>query len=64
MLTKRQLEIMDLLKLGLTVREVASRLDIAERTVKTHLYDGILPKLGAFNTAHAVYICMRNGIIE
>ena len=63
MLTKRRIEILNLIKLGYMDKNIALELSIAEQTVKS-LIGKILEELGAGNRAHAVYIAMKRGIIE
>lgn len=63
MLTKRQIEILNLVKLGKANKNIASVLFIAEQTVKHHMTH-IQMALGAANRAHAVYIAIKKGIIE
>ncbi|KKN50911.1 hypothetical protein LCGC14_0627760 [marine sediment metagenome] len=62
-LTKREKEVMDLVKLGYRNKVIALTLEISEQTVKHHLGKNIFPKLGAFDRAHAVYICLEKGLI-
>jgi non-specific serine/threonine protein kinase len=49
-LTPRQREVAALIALGLTNREIASRLVVAERTAEGHV-QGILNKLGFYSRA-------------
>jgi DNA-binding NarL/FixJ family response regulator len=52
-LTPRELEILSLIAMGLTNREIADRLGISHNTVKTHV-GHILEKLGLRNRTEAV----------
>lgn len=61
-LTKRELEILNLVKVGTTNKEIAFRPSMCEQTVKNHLIV-IYKKLAASDRAHAVYIAMKRGII-
>ena len=62
-LSNREREVLLQLSDGLSNREIAEKLFIAEQTVKS-LIGKILEELGAGNRAHAVYIAMKRGIIE
>jgi DNA-binding NarL/FixJ family response regulator len=62
-LTKREAEVLDLLKDGLSVSAAARRMYISESTAKTHiarLYD----KLGATNRTQAIMAALRLGLIR
>lgn len=61
-LTPRETECLQLVAVGLTNREIAGRLGISHRTVRTHLYFAYA-KLGASNRAHATLIVERRGLI-
>ena len=63
-LTVRQLEILNLVKLGLTDRAIAYKLGITEAAVGNRVSHGILSRLGASNRAHAVYIATKRGMIS
>ena len=52
-LTKRECEVMDLVKEGYSSKEIAELLHITYNTVKQHIVN-IYTKLGARNKAHAV----------
>lgn len=62
-LTAREGEALKLLARGLSNKEIASELDIAERTVKFHI-SAILGKLGATNRTEALSIAVRLGLVE
>jgi DNA-binding NarL/FixJ family response regulator len=57
-LSKRELEVIDLIANGLTNGEIGKHLFLAEKTVKSHLRN-ILAKLDAKNRAHAVALAFR-----
>jgi DNA-binding NarL/FixJ family response regulator len=62
-LTQRETEVLQLLKEGLSIHQVARRLFLSESTVKTHvakLYD----KLGATNRAQAVMNAVRLKVLS
>ena len=63
-LTPRQIEVMNLVKLGFTDMQIAIKLGMGVGSVKGHLSDGVFRRLGAVDRANAVYICMKRGIIE
>ncbi|MBI4082911.1 MAG: response regulator transcription factor [Candidatus Lambdaproteobacteria bacterium] len=60
--TPRELEVLQLLPLGLTNRAIAARLGISEHTAKFHV-NAILGKLGAQTRAEAVAQAARLGLI-
>lgn len=72
-LTKRKLEILQLLANGYTQKEVAEKLGITRGTVKNHILGqsrkdkenlpGIITILGATNTTHAVYLATLQGLL-
>jgi DNA-binding NarL/FixJ family response regulator len=62
-LTKRELEILQLLARGLTQAQIAERLVISPKTVGTHI-EHILPKLGVRSRAQAVAIAFREELVE
>jgi DNA-binding NarL/FixJ family response regulator len=61
-LTRRELEVLELLALGLPNKAIAARLDISDQTVKSHVAS-ICGKLGAANRTDAVRIAVRQGLI-
>jgi DNA-binding NarL/FixJ family response regulator len=62
-LTGREIEILQLLALGHTNRDIATQLYISSDTVKTHL-EHIYQKLGATDRTAAVAEAMRRRLIE
>jgi len=62
-ITGREIEVLQRLKSGGTSREIASMLDISERTVKFHIRN-IMRKLKAENRTRAVVIAMEKGIVK
>ncbi|MES1217125.1 MAG: response regulator transcription factor [Bacteroidota bacterium] len=60
-LSKRELEIVQLIKEGLSSKEVALRLDISLKTVEVHRYN-ILKKLNLKNTASLVNFINAQGL--
>ena len=61
-LTVREQEVMQLLAVGLTNKEIAHRLGISDHTVKFHV-NGILGKLGVESRTEAVVQAARLGIV-
>jgi len=62
-LTDREREVLALLALGATNKEIAARLVISERTAKFHV-SSILSKLGAGNRTEAVSIAAQQGLVD
>lgn len=62
-LTKRELEVLNLLKQGKTNKTIAQDLFISERTVKFHV-SLLLDKLDAKNRTEAVQIALKRGIVQ
>jgi len=60
LLTFREVEILKLIELGRSNKEIASELHLSIHTVKTHVHH-ILEKVGASNRRRAVYLANRNG---
>ena len=61
-LTAREIDVLRLIAVGNSNKEIADHLSIGEATVKSHV-TGILSKLGANDRAHAVTIGLKRGII-
>ena len=62
-LTPREMATLKLLADGKSNKEIASALDISERTVKTHLAH-LFEKLGATSRTEAVKIATRRGLVR
>lgn len=62
-LTARERSVLELLVAGLTNKEIAGRLEIAENTVKNHL-KAILGKLHSENRVQAATIAIRRGLVR
>ena len=62
-LSLREIEVLKLIAAGNANKEIASKLFIAEETVKSHVTN-ILAKLQANDRTHAVTIALKRGIIE
>ncbi len=62
-LTHREVEVLTLIAAGNSNRSIATRLEINEGTVKTHVKN-ILAKLDTNDRTHAVTVALRRGIIQ
>jgi DNA-binding NarL/FixJ family response regulator len=62
-LTRRQLQILQLLADGESTTVAARELDLSEETVKTHTKNA-LARLGARNRTHAVAIALRESLVD
>jgi LuxR family maltose regulon positive regulatory protein len=62
-LTKREAEVLALVALGLTNKEIAQRLDLSRRTVETHV-ERVLGKLNAASRTRAVAEAIRAGLLS
>lgn len=60
-LSRREIDVVQLIKEGLSSKEIAGRLDIAVKTVEVHRYN-ILKKLNLKNTAALVNYCNSQGL--
>jgi DNA-binding NarL/FixJ family response regulator len=61
-MTDRQMDILRLLAVGKTNRQIGSQLDIAENTVRVHL-SAIFKNLGVKTRTEAVFVAVRNGMV-
>ena len=61
-ITKRELEILELIALGMSNREIAEKLFVSENTVKTHS-SRLFDKLSAKRRTQAVQIAKEMGLI-
>jgi DNA-binding NarL/FixJ family response regulator len=61
-LTRREVEVLQMLAAGLMNKEIAARLNISEHTVKFHVAS-ILGKLGAATRTEAVSLGIRRGLV-
>lgn len=62
-LTKRELEVLKLLAVGMYNKEVAEKLDISERTVKNHV-SNIFKKIEVTDRTQAAVFAIRNNLVE
>jgi DNA-binding NarL/FixJ family response regulator len=61
-LTRREIEVLQMLASGLSNKEIAARLNISDHTVKFHVAS-ILGKLGAASRTEAVSLGIRRGLV-
>ena len=62
-LTRRELEVLKLLAVGMYNKEVAEKLNISERTVKNHV-SNIFKKIEVTDRTQAAVFAIRNNLIE
>ena len=62
-LTRRELEVLQLLTEGLPNKAIAAQLCVSDQTIKFHVAS-ILSKLGAANRTEAVRLALRRGMIS
>ena len=62
-LTERQVEILHLMALGWSNKEIGHKLMVSENTIKYHLKK-ILQKMNAQNRTEAVAMAVNNGLFE
>lgn len=63
LLTKREMQVLELLGEGLYNKEIAERLFISEKTVKNHV-SSIFKKIGVTDRTQAVVYAIKNNIID
>jgi DNA-binding NarL/FixJ family response regulator len=61
-LTGRELEIVEMIALGLTGPEIAAELHLSHATVRTHVRNA-MNKLGAHSRAHLVAKALGDGVV-
>ncbi len=62
-LTRRELEVLELLAKGMTNPEIADRLSISRATVKVHV-SSILSKLGVSNRAEGISLAIKHKLVK
>ena len=62
-LTPREREVLELLRVGMTNKDIAAALGVAPGTVKTHVQE-LLEKLGATGRAEAVNLALQRGLLR
>ncbi len=63
LLTRRELEVLKLLAVGMYNKEVAEKLDISERTVKNHV-SNIFKKIEVTDRTQAAVFAIRNSLVD
>ncbi len=61
-LTSRELEVVSLVALGKTNREIADQLVLGERTIESHV-GNVLSKLGFVSRAQIAVWAVENGVV-
>jgi two-component system nitrate/nitrite response regulator NarL len=62
-LTRREVQVLEMIALGLTSRQLANRLGIAERTVTTHI-GHLYTKLGVRSRVQALHRAAELGVVD
>ena len=62
-ITPRQREVLELISRGLTMKEIASQLNISTRTAESHKYE-MMQTLGVDSTAELIKYSLRLGLIS
>jgi DNA-binding NarL/FixJ family response regulator len=62
-ITPRQREVLKLISCGLTMKEIASQLNVSTRTAETHKYE-MMQTLGVETTADLIRYSLRLGLIS
>ena len=62
-LTRREIEVLKLIAEGLFNKEIASKLDISERTVKNHV-SNIFKKIDVSDRTQAAVFAIRNNLVN
>ena len=62
-LTKRELDVLKNLAIGMYNKEIATKLEISERTVKNHV-SNIFKKIGVSDRTQAAVFVIRNNLID
>lgn len=63
MLTKREMEVLQLISQELTTEQIATRLQVSISTIETHRHN-LLQKLGAKSVVGMIKIAFKQGLIE
>lgn len=61
-LTRREMDVLKLLAVGMYNKEIAEKLNISERTVKNHV-SNIFKKIGVTDRTQAAVFAIRNNLI-
>ena len=63
LLTKKEIQILNLIAQGFTDNEIGLQLNLSPRTINGHR-NSMLAKTGAKNTVNLIIFCIKNNIIE
>lgn len=63
MLTKREMEVLQLIGQELTTEQIATRLQVSIPTIETHRHN-LLQKLGAKSVVGMIKIAFKQGLID
>lgn len=63
LLTRRELEVLKLLSVGLYNKEIGEKLEISERTVKNHI-SSIFRKINVTDRTHAAVFSIKNNLVN
>lgn len=63
LLTRRELEVLKLLSIGLYNKEIGEKLEISERTVKNHI-SSIFRKINVTDRTHAAVFSIKNNLVN
>ncbi len=63
MLTKREMEVLQLISQELTTEQIATRLQVSIATIETHRHN-LLQKLGVKSVVGLIKIAFKQGLIE
>jgi DNA-binding NarL/FixJ family response regulator len=61
--TARETEVLQLLRVGISNKEIARQIDLSEGTVKAHMRE-ILSKLGAISRTEAVNLALQRRLLK
>jgi DNA-binding CsgD family transcriptional regulator len=61
--TKRELEALALIGMGMNNYEVAEKMGVSVNTVRNHIWN-VMQKFGASSRAHAIVLAIQNSIID
>jgi two-component system NarL family response regulator len=62
-LTVREREVLELMRLGITNKEIGSQLNLTEGTIKSHVRE-IMTKLNAISRTEAVNLAVQRGLLK
>ena len=62
-LTGREREVLELMRLGITNKEIGSQLNLTEGTIKSHVRE-IMTKLNAISRTEAVNLAVQRGLLK